>query len=193
MAKMRECALARPRAMGDHRGVNAQFARPLAALLALAAWSAFLPSHAQTDAQYRLREPEPRTGTRITREIVSGSRLPLDKRYEELSPEDKAALNSVYENMGPGDEPPFPAQGLRPFYEAVAQAQQRLLATGELALVATVAADGQVAAVKAIGSPKPEMTKAASTILLLTRFKPALCKGIPCRMDYAFHFVFARE
>lgn len=173
--------------------MNAPTARALAAVLALAAGSALLPSHAQSDAQYRLRESEPRTGTHIPREISRGSRLPINKRYEELSPDDKAALNSVYEDMGPGDEPPFPAEGLRPLHQAIAGAQQRLLVTGALTLVATVAPDGRVDAVKAIGSPSPEMTRTASTILLLTRFKPALCKGSPCKMDYAFHFVFGRE
>jgi hypothetical protein len=44
--------------------------------------------------------------------------------------------------------------------------------------------------VKAIGSPSPEMTQFAASVLLLTKFKPAICGGQPCKMDYPFRFAF---
>jgi hypothetical protein len=60
-------------------------------------------------------------------------------------------------------------------------------------LIATVEANGEVSSVKAIGSPSPEMTKFASTILLLTKFKPAICSGHPCRMDFPLWYEFQVE
>jgi hypothetical protein len=35
-----------------------------------------------------------------------------------------------------------------------------------------------------------EQTKSASTILLLTRFKPAICGGRPCRMEFPLLYEF---
>ena len=47
--------------------------------------------------------------------------------------------------------------------------------------------------VKAIGSPSPEMAKAAASIILLSKFKPAVCKGEPCKMEFPFTFKFVVE
>jgi hypothetical protein len=95
-----------------------------------------------------------------------------------------------YESIAPGDEPPFPLDGLKP---VVWKGQAKLLGTGELFLIATVEANGVVAQVKAIGSPSPEMTKFASTVLLLTKFKPAVCAGRPCKMDFPLWYSFRVE
>jgi len=141
--------------------------------------------------EYSVRELEPRTGSSIRRDLVFGSSIPINKKYQELSTEQKELLNQFYESMAPGDEPPFPAEGLKPIHQVLAKAQQKLLVTGEIILIATVAADGSVSQVKAIGSPSTELTNFVSALLLLTKFKPALCRGEPCKMDYPFHFGFA--
>ena len=73
---------------------------------------------------------------------------------------------------------------------AIARAQQKLLVTGKLILVASVGPDGNVTEVKAIGSPSPEMTQAAASIVAVSKFKPAICKGQPCRMEFPFRFNF---
>lgn len=140
--------------------------------------------------EYAIRETDPRTGSNIRRSLIKGSPIPINKRYEELSAEEKNSLNQSYESMGPGDEPPFPADGLKPIHQALAKAQQKLLVRGEIVLIATVAPDGNVAQVRAVGSPNAEMARFASTVLLLTKFKPARCKGEPCKMDYPFRFDF---
>ena len=62
-----------------------------------------------------------------------------------------------------------------------------------MVLVASVATDGTVSEVKAIGSPSPEMAKAAASIILLSKFKPAVCKGEPCKMEFPFTFKFVVE
>jgi outer membrane biosynthesis protein TonB len=107
-----------------------------------------------------------------------------------MSPEERDAIHRYYEKIETGDEPPFPAEGLRPVHGAVAKAQQKLLVTGQLILLASVGPDGNVTEVKAIGSPSPEMVQAAGSIVAFTKFKPALCKGKPCKMDFPFVFNF---
>jgi hypothetical protein len=149
-----------------------------------------VPALAQTsEPQYSVRD-ESRTGSAIRRNVTSPAQVPINKTYDELTPEQKQSLNGYYESMGPGDEPPFPAQGLKPIYAALGRIQQRLLVSGELFLIATVDREGNVVEVKAVGDPDPVMTKAAATVLSLTKFKPALCNAVPCRMDYPFRFQF---
>ena len=121
---------------------------------------------------------------------VTGSSLPLNKRYDELTTEQKDIVNLWYEHIGPGDEPPFPMEGLKSIYEPFAELQARLHVVGDLVLVATVGQDGTVVEVKTYRSPTDQVTRVASSILLLTKFKPALCRGKPCKMDFPVEIAF---
>lgn len=55
-----------------------------------------------------------------------------------------------------------------------------------------VGADGKVTEVKAIGSPGAEMVQYAGAVLILTKFKPAVCSGRPCRMEFPLRQYFGR-
>lgn len=175
--------------MSYHPSMPATFVtlfRPvLCAALALAGACA----HAQ-DA-YRLKADEPETGSHINRTAVSGSVIPFNKRYDELSPEQQPYLKSHCEQMGEGDEPPFPAQGIGFVLRAISQLQQRFLVKGQLLLVVDVDSQGVAQNVRAAGDFDPAFVKAASTVLLLTPFKPAKCKGQPCRMAYPYRAQFS--
>ncbi|NRF72476.1 energy transducer TonB [Aquincola sp. S2] len=159
-------------------------ARSLAFLLLLAL------SAQAVESQYSIKEEHPPLGSAIRRHAVFGSPIPINKRYEELTASEKALVNQVYENVQPGDEPPFPADGLKPIHEAMRKAQAKLLVEGDLILIVTVGPNGSPTAVKVIGSPSAEMTNFAATVLLLTRFKPAVCQGSPCQMQFPFAFNF---
>jgi hypothetical protein len=108
----------------------------------------------ETKPDYAIREREAGTGTNLRRNIISSSKIPLNKRYHELSPEVRMELNKYYEMMDIGDEPPFPAEGLRPIYDAIAKAQAKLLVNGELILLVEVDSNGVAQEVKVMGSPK---------------------------------------
>lgn len=82
---------------------------------------------------------------------------------------------------------------MKSILDVVRKGQEKLLVTGKLYLVATVEPNGKVSTVKAYGSPNPEMAKFASEVLLLTKFKPAVCGGRPCRMDFPLWYNFKVE
>ena len=161
-----------------------------AALLAGAASLPAVPS--EPAPQYSLKRSAS-AGSLIPRDAATSDRLPINQSYAQLSEADKAFVRGWYESMKPGDEPPYPAAGLKPIVEGLVKAQQRLLVEGELFLVATVDSQGHVAAVKAYKTPDPEMTKLVATILVETPFKPAVCDGQPCRMDFPMRQVFKRR
>jgi len=150
-----------------------------------------LSSHAQSQKpEYGIKEDQPTTGSSIKRYVVTGSVVPINKRYGEFTAEEKATLNQYYESIAQGDEPPFPAEGLRPIYDAVRKAQAKLLVNGDLTMLATVSAEGEVIEIKAIGSPSTEMTQFVASVLFMTKFKPAVCGRKPCTMQYPFAYSF---
>ena len=162
---------------------------PLLAVLFVG--SVALPSDAQTSPpEHALRESNSDAGSNIKRDLVWNKKIPLNRRYHELTPEEKAALNECYEKIEIGDEPPFPAEGLRPIVDALSKAQDKLRVTGELRLLVDVDANGDATSIAAYGSPSPEMTKFSASILMLTKFKPAVCRGQPCKMQYPFYWAF---
>jgi hypothetical protein len=146
----------------------------------------------QEELRYALRGDAP-TGSNIPELLARSTMIPLNKKYSELSDEQKAVLASHYERMGERDEPPFPVDGLAPIMRLLHRAQAQLLVTGPLYLIVDVGADGAAKEVKAIGSPSPEMTQLAASVLIFTKYKPAVCAGQPCRMQYPFVIEFRRQ
>lgn len=159
--------------------------------------SAFIASFGRTaqtaNPEYRIKFENPPIGSHIRRDAVHGSPIPINWSYHELSPEHRAIVHRWYEYIAPGDEPPFPSDGLKSVHDAIRKGQAKLLVTGDLFLVATVEATGEVSGVKAFGSPSPEMTKFAGAVFLLTKFKPAVCGGRPCKIGFPLWYSFRVE
>jgi hypothetical protein len=130
------------------------------------------------------------TGTIIKRDLAWSSRIPLNKTYEQFSDAEKAEFNALYESMPPGDEPPFPAEGMRPVFNSIKKGQQIVRARGKLNMVVNVDATGKAVDVLDLGgvggANALEMTRFAGSVLLMTKFKPAVCAGKPCKSQFPF-------
>ena len=141
-----------------------------------------------------MSEASANTGTMIKKQIRWSSKIPLNRTYAELSPQQKAEFHAMYESIPPGDEPPFPLEGLKSVFTAIKKAQGKLQANGDLNMAVTVGPDGKAKQVADYGSvDNPEMTKFAASVLLMTRFKPAVCAGTPCTMQFPFNLRLKRS
>lgn len=144
-------------------------------------------AHAQeTKPTYALKQENADIGTNIKKDAVKNSLIPLDKKYEELSAEQKDIVKSQYENMPADDEPPFPIDGLGPIYRAIAKAQGKLAVEGPLTIFVEIGSDGIANSVSVYQSPNQQMTMAVATLLMRQKFKPALCQGQACKMQFPF-------
>ena len=141
-------------------------------------------------AEYSIKEYEARLGTRIRRDQIHGSSVAVNLPYAQLSEQDKASLHAWWENIAPGDEPPFPVHGLRELYDPLRKAGDVFLDAGKLVAVATVGPDGKVLDVRVFEAPSKKMGDFVARVLLLTDFKPAICSGVPCRMEYPLRMTF---
>ena len=163
-------------------------------LPALAGALAFAPNARGDDAlppaQYFIKQEQASTGSNIPRRVYQGSEIPINRTFAQLTSEERQLVKSQYESIADGDEPPFPANGLRPIYDAIAKIQGKLLVTGLLSMHADIDATGTVTGVSVYRSPDQKLTEAAATVLMLTKFKPAVCGGNPCKMAFPLRVTF---
>jgi hypothetical protein len=132
---------------------------------------------------YKMKADEPHVGTHLKRDEAI-SRIPYDKTYAQLSDEDKRILRAVYEHMGPDDEPPFPIRGYKTIFKALSKIQDKLRVQGLLDIAVTVDAEGVGTSVTIYASPDPEMTRVVAALMMLEKYKPALCGGKPCVQEF---------
>lgn len=168
--------------------------RFLAALLLawLGACAAAQAQDAVPPARYSIKQEVPTVGTSIPRNLAVSS-MPFKKPYAELTPEQQSRLKAQYEQMGEDDEPPYPLKGTQALYKALSDAAQKLNLTGDLLMIAEIDSQGQATSVAVMQSPAPEMTQVAATALILEKYKPARCAGVPCKMQFPLAVTFIRK
>ena len=168
----------------------------LVGLLAAAAMIGTLCATAQAAEElpppiYVIKQDVPSIGTNIPRKVATSSDIPINRRYGELTPAEQEIVKSRYEAMMPLDEPPYPADGLLPLFNAIRKVQDAVLAQGDLTMFVDVDAQGRATSVSVMKSPDSKLTQAVASVLMLTKYKPALCRGQPCSMGYPFRMTFS--
>lgn len=139
---------------------------------------------------FGVKDSSPPTGSSLRRNIVEGS-LPFDKRYDELTPAQRELVKARYEPMAPDDEPPFPVDGLGPMMLALQKGAVRYEVRGRLDMSVLIGPDGAPQAVTAYETPGDDrFTKFAATILMVQKYKPAVCGGRPCQMAFPVQATF---
>jgi hypothetical protein len=139
--------------------------------------------------EYSILQTAPSVGSNIKREIIKAGTVPINKPYAEFTPEEKARLKHDYWQLKPGDEPPFPANGLMPILHAVQLAYEKILlqAHGPLVLSVEIDEKGHPNGFVVRESPDPFIAEAAAVALMDQAYKPGTIDGKPSVMRYAFH------
>lgn len=163
----------------------------LLAALAAPAQAAQADAAAATPAPYRLKEAQPRVGSRILSDIASSS-LPMTA-YADFSDAEKRRVKSAYDNMADDDEPPYPLFGTRKLFEAMSAIGGKFLAEGELKMRVEINSEGVAQSVEVFKSPDPDVTKYAAMVLIAQKYKPALCHGVPCAQQFPWDVKFVRH
>jgi hypothetical protein len=66
----------------------------------------------------------------------------------------------------------------------LAKVQQKLRVEGDLTMFVDVDSEGHAVSVSVLQSPDAQFTQAAASVLMLQEYKPAVCGGKPCRMQF---------
>ena len=127
---------------------------------------------------------EDETGSRFGR-VAAMWDLPLDKNYEDLSDEQKATLRTAYEDMPATDDPPYPLGGVRRIVEDFHKAGSMLQLAGRFHATVRVDEHGKGTWLQIFETPDSQFNKVAAAILMNNvHYKPAVCSGKPCVMDF---------
>ena len=122
--------------------------------------------------------------------MVMRGALPYDRSYEQLTPEQKALVRAEYDNVGPNDEPPYPKYGLADVADAVSRMSVRNPIEGEVILTVRVDESGEAKSVSIYKTPDTRLSNLVALMVTRSKFKPGLCEGRPCTMNYVFRYYF---
>jgi hypothetical protein len=125
-------------------------------------------------------------GSNVALPTIAGTGFPVppDVGYEALTPEQKRTVNSYYQALEEGDEPPYPVGGPQEFVELISKISGKLRVRGKITIYANVGADGKVTSVGMVGLENPELRRFASAAAAVVAYKPAVCRGQPCAMTF---------
>jgi hypothetical protein len=158
-----------------------------AVLCVLALASCAFAQAQESPREYAVNQSVPETGSHIARAIATSARIPLDKSYAELTPQQQGIVKSEYDHMGGADEPPFPVSGLQPIYKAIANAEPTVSSDGGLIILVDVDSKGDATSTTIVQAADPQIAKIATSALMREKYKPAMCNGIACKMQFRFH------
>jgi len=152
------------------------------------------PVAQQAEERFQLKA----AGTRALNDFEStkyapSATLPFDKSYAELTPAQKAIVRRSYALLHPDDEPPYPEHGAKQISEVMHQWQALALVDGSLIFRVLVDSSGHAKSVTFLSSPYPKLNDLIVLLMGRITFKPALCGGVPCEMNYPFCFSFVTE
>jgi hypothetical protein len=120
--------------------------------------------------------------------LPPGAAYPTKKKFESLTPAERAGLRALYDGMAEADEPPFPKAGMAPIMGDVAELAGVAKVTGIVSIFVNVDAAGNATGVRVMKAPNIDVAKAISFILVQAKYKPAVCGGAPCAMEFPFRF-----
>ncbi len=142
-----------------------------------------LPVMAAAQATYGLKETEPRVGTTIRAEVVR-STIPFDKKYDEMTAEQKDVFRSNYDKLSANDEPPFPLDGLAEIGREIVRLESSGQFRGPLIMTVHIDEKGEAQSTAVYKTPNDDFSKSVAIVAMKSRYKPAKCDGKPCAMDF---------
>lgn len=137
-------------------------------------------SAAATAGQTFTLKGDTQTGSRL-QSVDAHASLPFDKRYYELTDQQRDSYRSRFDAISVNQVPPFPRNGLQDVYRPLIDANEKGL-RGLLNVNVTINKLGQVEDLEVLSSPSNQLAEASAEALRNMQFDPGYCAGEPCKM-----------
>jgi hypothetical protein len=119
------------------------------------------------------------TGSHIRNKVAYGP-LPLDRGYDELTPDQQRLVRSYYPALDAGDAPPYPLKGGKELYRLLVALVRHLEIMDDILVYVAVDAEANVTSVTTISTIDTKYKDLISLGTGLLKYKPAQCGGQPC-------------
>ena len=174
--------------------MNTNIARLLAVLTSIIATAPSLAAPASDEmlAQVTIPLTQARadTGSRIRRALPAIT-IAAGEPYDKLTPEQRAAFRALFKDLPPGNDPPYPVDGLLPIAESIAfTLADGKVGTGDLFLTVKVDEKGEPQSTTVYATPGDSVSKVAANVLMGVKYRPGMCAGKPCTAEFPFNAKF---
>jgi len=133
------------------------------------------------------------------------ARVTDEGSWDELPEAGRIENRRAYPMLAPGDDPPYPLKGRKETNDAIGDINEKLgPMRGRLRVHVLVGADGKAKSVKLFERPQYYIAKDRQAqarvdlliqnqgkVLMVDKYKPAMCSGQPCEMVYVLLYVFS--
>lgn len=138
------------------------------------------PAPAAPDPKrYSLAASEETTGSRLHKKMAY-SPLPLDRGFDELTPEEQRLVRSYYPALDAGDNPPYPLRGGKELFVLLESMIWNLAISDEIQVYVALDKDANVTTVSTLSTIDQRQKDLIATAAGLLKYKPAQCGGQPC-------------
>jgi len=136
--------------------------------------------------RYNVRSSDTQGDSRIP-ELAASLSIPPAASWAQLTvAERNRVIDLAWRALAPGDEPPYPVNGVQAILRAVPEIQGKFDYHGPASIFITVGSDGKARSASFVGKVPKELARQLSAIALAQAYKPAMCQGTPCEMIYPF-------
>lgn len=138
-----------------------------------------------TGPHYALKTLEPKVGTRFTEDIATGSTVPYDRSYADLTAEQQRLVRAEYSILQDDDVPPYPAYGPHELLRAFSKTGNMPHPPGELSVDVLIDPSGKPLSAQVRATPDKDIGELFGKMLMVQKYTPARCAGQPCAMRYS--------
>ncbi|QYF95216.1 energy transducer TonB [Massilia sp. PAMC28688] len=146
----------------------------------------------ERESKHVLKEDYAKWNTWFKADAATGN-IPFDKSYHQMTRDQQLLVNDSYKMLYEGDEPPYPARGLKEIFVSFHKLAYMSQNTGLLHMDVLVDSQGNAESVTVYAMPHPDMKMLAAQIVMEEKYKPAMCSGKPCAMAFPYKVNFELE
>lgn len=142
--------------------------------------------------EYKLKD-RPRIGSHLASDRAT-SEVPPEATWAQLTEPQKNRVRASYLALERGDEPPYPLYGRRELFQLIQRLTEKYDGVlGRAAVLVTIGADGKPKNGSVYAGTNPALGQLILQAMMVQKYKPASCQGVPCEMGYNVDLDYAIE